>query len=206
MIGAIQAGGRSRRMGRDKAWLPLGGRPLIEHVLAAARPVVDRVVIIIDPGSDQAERYRGFAAQAGVEVQPDLYPGFGPLGGIESALAGCSSGESALVLACDLPYLSREFLAFLRSRHEEGGAAVTVPVDRNGHLQPLVAAYSEACRRAIAEMIATRLLRVDLLYQRVPTVRVAAAEYADLEGSEEFFTNLNTLDEYRRVARIAGEE
>ena len=206
MIGAIQAGGRSRRMGRDKAWLPLGGRPLIEHVLAAARPVVDRVVIVIDPGSDQAERYREFAAQAGVDVQHDLHPGIGPLGGIETALAGCSSGESALVLACDLPYLSTEFLALLRSRHEEGGAAVTVPVDHEGHLQPLVAVYSESCRRVIPELIATRLLRVDLLYQRVPTLRVAAADYKDLRGWEKFFTNLNTLDEYRREARIAGEE
>ena len=203
MLGAIQAGGRSRRMGSDKAWLPLGGRPLIEHVLAAARPVVERLVIIIDLRSPQAERYRDFAAKSGVEVQPDLHPGIGPLGGIETALAGCSSGESALILACDLPYLSPELLALLRSRHEQGGAAVTVPVDGDGLLQPLVAVYSEACRPAIADLIGAGLLRVDLLYERVPTLRIAAAEYEDLAGSEKFFTNLNTLDEYRRAA---GEE
>ena len=187
-------------MGCDKAWLPLGRRPLIEHVLAAAKPVVDRLVIVIDLRSPQAERYQDLAAIWGAEVRPDLYPGSGPLGGIETALTGRSSEESALILACDLPYLSSELLALLRSRHEQGGAAVTVPVDRNGRLQPLVAAYSEACREPIADMIAEGLLRVDLLYRRVPTLRIAAAEYEDLAGSEEFFTNLNTLDEYRQAA------
>src|SRR5262245_55147824 len=111
--GFIQAGGRSSRMGQDKSWLEVEGRRLIERVLAAAEPVVEDLSVIINAANPRATDYRLLADGWNARLIHDLQDHRGPLGGIQTALRSCAPGESALILACDLPFLTSEFLALL---------------------------------------------------------------------------------------------
>jgi molybdopterin-guanine dinucleotide biosynthesis protein A len=203
MIAFIQAGGRSSRMGEDKAWLSLDGRPMIERVLAAAQAAAG-LAIVINAASPEAEAYRRLAAQWGARLLHDLHERRGPLGGIHTALVHCAEGEAALILACDLPFLTPELLAILRRFHQEARSDLTLPTDQAGRLQPLAAIYAASCRAPIAHMLAENQLKVDLLCPRVATRRVAFAEIAHLPGAERFFININTPEDYRAALKLSG--
>src|SRR5215471_14228285 len=107
----VLAGGKSTRMGRDKAFLELGGKTLLRNALAFARAVASEVKIVGDPG-----KFGEFAP-----VVRDIYPDRGPLGGIHAALAE-STGELNLMLGVDLPFLDVGFLQLLISAAQDSPA------------------------------------------------------------------------------------
>lgn len=203
MIGAIQAGGKSLRMGRDKAWVDLNGEPLITRVLSAARPVVDRLMIIISDSCDSLGRFSDLARLWDAELRVDVYPDRGPLAGIHATLAACPEGDSALVLACDLPFISTEMLRVLRNHHERVKPSITVPVSSDGRLQPLASIYSDNCKRAVEKQLAEGKLRVDLLFDLLRTHRVLAADYSHLAGCERFFLNVNSPSDLSAIGPTA---
>ncbi|MBS1790120.1 MAG: molybdenum cofactor guanylyltransferase [Acidobacteria bacterium] len=193
----IQAGGRSSRMGTDKAWLEINGRPMIEHVLAAAEPAAASLSIVINPANPNAERYRELAAKWDARLLYDLHDHKGPLGGIHTALKTCAENESALILACDMPFITAEFLNFLCQKHMSGNASVTVPIDQEGRFQPLAAIYSRACLLAIEEKLATDRLKVDQLFEQVLTQLISFDKMVTLQGSEITLSNLNSPEDYQ---------
>jgi molybdenum cofactor guanylyltransferase len=203
--GFIQAGGRSSRMNLDKAWLEIDGVPMIERALSAAGPVAGRMGIIVNATNPQIERYERLAGSTGAKLIFDLHEHLGPLGGIHTALAQCVEGESALILACDLPFITTEFLSFIRDIHQvQNPQSITVPLDQSNRLQPLAAIYNPsvgALEATIERMLAAKELKVDLLYSRVSTRRTPFAEFAHLPDSERFFINVNTPEEYRDALR-----
>ncbi|MBV8673135.1 MAG: molybdenum cofactor guanylyltransferase [Acidobacteriaceae bacterium] len=125
----ILAGGRSTRMGRDKALLPFRGRPLIEHAVAKLRAL------------GFSPRVAGTRPDLGAyaAVIPDHYPGSGPLAGIEAALCA-SDSDLNLFLPIDLPLLPAGFLRWLSARAHETSALATIPC-LQGRPQPLCAVY-----------------------------------------------------------------
>ena len=129
MNGFVLAGGRSTRMGTDKALLHYAGLPLIEHAinLLKAAGVVPHIV-------GARPDLSAFAP-----VIEDLHPGCGPLGGIESALAA-SSSDANLLLPVDLPLLPPVFLRYLLERASITRASATIPT-LGGRPEPLCAAY-----------------------------------------------------------------
>lgn len=195
----IQAGGRSSRMGTDKAWLEINGRPMIEHVLAAAEPIAAGLSIVINSASPNEGRYRELAEKWNARLLYDLHDHKGPLGGIHTALKNCGENDAALILACDLPFLTTEFLNFLCQKHRSGNAAITVPTDQNNHLQPLVAIYNLACLPAIEEMVSNDKLRVDGLFEKASTEIINFAAIAQLPASDKFFSNLNSSLDYQNA-------
>ena len=205
----IQAGGRSSRMGTDKAWLEINGRPMIEHVLAAAEPVAASLSIIISADNPNAGRYRKLAEERGARLLYDLHDHQGPLGGIHTALKQCVAGEAALVLACDLPFLTTDFFSLLCSIHHRRNPQsairnpqfVTVPLDAEGRLQPLAAIYDQACLPAVEAQLAARRLRVDWLFDVVPTQQIAFSDFAHLPGAPQFFLNLNSPEDLSFVVK-----
>ncbi len=206
-MGFIQAGGRSSRMGEDKAWLEIGGCPMIERVLAAMSPVVDRPAIIVSASNPQIERYEELAGSWKADLIFDLHDYRGPLGGIHTALKHCeSAGEraetSVLILACDLPFMTTGFLQFLREVHQlQQFKSITVPVDEADRHQPLAAIYDRSCQSSIEQMLAANEFKVDRLFERVPVRRVNFFEFAHLENAEHLFININTPEEYRSLQR-----
>ncbi len=130
----ILAGGESKRMGRDKAWLKLDGKPLIQLAVEKARALGIREILL---SGRVSEDY----STLGCPVLFDLEPGFGPLGGIERGLHHCTSPR-LLVLAVDLPQMSAGFLkSLLKSCDRLTGI---VPL-LNGQLEPLAAVYPKRC-------------------------------------------------------------
>jgi molybdenum cofactor guanylyltransferase len=142
--GIVLAGGRSRRFGGlEKARLPLGGRPLLQRSLDALRPVTSAQWIV------------GGAAAHGAPALPDQYPDQGPLGGLLTALDVIETTH-ALVVACDLPFLTASFLADLRDTGaraplglvttREGRLALCLSIRRDTRAQ-IHEAWARGCRR-----------------------------------------------------------
>ncbi len=139
----------------------------------------------------------------GYENVPDVYGGWGALGGLHASLAACRA-EWAVVVACDLPFVTGELLARLYLLREDFDAVV--PVQRDGRLQPLCALYRrEVCRERAEALIREGERRPRTLIAAVRARRVNWEELEDLEGSKLFFENVNTPEDYRRALSRFGE-
>ncbi|MGE0128737.1 MAG: molybdenum cofactor guanylyltransferase [Blastocatellales bacterium] len=211
--GFIQAGGQSSRMKRDKAWLEIEGVPMIERMIVATKPAVERLGVIVNAANPRIEQYAKLTGSCGANLIFDLHEHRGPLGGIHTALTNCAANESALILACDLPFITTEFLSFLSDIHQKPNPqsatrnpqSITVPLDQSKRLQPLAAIYDQSLKPTIEQMMAANDLKVDLLYARVPTRQVGFIQFARLPGAERFFININTPEEYRAALKITGD-
>jgi molybdopterin-guanine dinucleotide biosynthesis protein A len=138
--GFVLAGGKSSRMGSDKALLPYRGRTLVEHVASEVREAAGSITLVGDPA-----RY----SYLGYPVIADIFPGCGPLSGIHAALAA-SPADWNLIVACDLPEVTAEFLSRLLERAESGTAQAVLPAGPSGMPEPLCAAYHRHAVEAVA--------------------------------------------------------
>ncbi|MCA1630958.1 MAG: molybdenum cofactor guanylyltransferase [Acidobacteria bacterium] len=194
--GFILAGGESSRMGADKAGLALGGETLVARVSRALATVARRVSVV-----SSREGHEGFS----LPVVPDVHAGAGALGGLHAALAACRA-PWALVVSCDLPFVTPELFARLASLARDDPEAVA-PVQRDGRPQPLCALYAaRACLAAAERLLAGGELRPRVLLRQVRTRWVSPEELSDLTRAEHFFTNVNTPAEYERAKAVVNHE
>jgi molybdopterin-guanine dinucleotide biosynthesis protein A len=179
---AIMAGGKSKRMGQDKAWIELDGEPLIKRVADVLRQVADEVIVVAnDP------RY----ALLGLRVVPDKYPAGGALGGIATGV-GAATHDTVLVAACDMPFLSAEmWRAILAHR---GEADVVIP-RVGGEYETLHALYTKACVPHMARSVAENRLRVISFFDQVRVLALEEAELRAVDPTLRSFTNVNTPEE-----------
>lgn len=192
--GFVLVGGASSRMGRDKARLPLQGRSFVERIAEAVGMVAPRVNLV--GAKDVTSLMYGNV--------PDVYAGWGALGGLHAALAACQA-EWAAVVACDLPFVTGELLARLVSLREE--AEAVVPLQPDGRLQPLCALYrTHPCAERARELIEEGERRPRALLQAVRARMVQWREMADLTGAELFFENVNTPEDYAQARSRFVEE
>jgi len=187
--GYVLAGGKSTRMGRDKAVLSLNGRTLLETALAAARSVAREVFIL---GS--SELYGRYGT-----VIADIFPGCGPLGGIHAALKH-SKTELNLILAVDTPFLSNRLLAYLGERAHESGAMVTAP-EINGYPQPLCAVYSRDFLPIAEQALRDGNYKIVPLFPKDRTSLIGESELHAFAFNAEMFENLNTPEDLERARR-----
>lgn len=180
----VLAGGKSTRMGRDKAFVDYDGRTLLARMLDLARSVTADVRIV---GS--REKFRSYAA-----VVEDAFRDCGPLGGIEAALRA-SSSELNLILASDMPFVSREFLQYLIDQARMAPeAGVVVPL-ADGRRQPLCAVYRVEFAAVAENSLRVGQYRIDRLFERVRTRVIEPEELAAAGFSPAIFRNLNTPEE-----------
>jgi molybdopterin-guanine dinucleotide biosynthesis protein A len=179
LTGIVLAGGRSTRMGRDKATLPWGETDLLNTVLAALAPVCGRLVVVSNVPRT--------IAMAGVTVVADQYPGCGPLGGIHAGLLAAGEGYS-FVAACDMPYVRSDAAAYMAAAAEGYDAAVPY-VD--GHYSPLHAVYHYRCLPAVAALLREGRYRIVDFYPQVRVRRVGADELARFDAGLSMLHGLN---------------
>ena len=141
MTGVILSGGKSLRMGEDKAFLKIGGTPIIERTIELLQELFAETIVI----TNQREQYH----YLGVNVFEDLIPNLGALGGLYTGIAR-SSFPYSFVVACDMPFLHRAVIEHLTE--QTGDFDVIIPKTEDG-LQPLHALYSKGCLRAIIEIL-----------------------------------------------------
>jgi molybdopterin-guanine dinucleotide biosynthesis protein A len=175
--GFILAGGQSRRMGTDKSRLKIENETFTERIYKTLLELTDTITV--------------------VRAEQDIYPNWGALGGLHAALSACER-EWALVIACDLPFVTAELfkhLASLRTDHD-----AVVPLQSDGRPQPLAAFYrTQPCRARATELIETGHRRPLDLLELVNTRWVPFTELTNLDQAEKFFVNINTPDDYDAV-------
>jgi len=184
----ILAGGRSSRMGSDKALLSFGGQTLLERTLQTAAAVAERSVIV-----GPCERYAAFG-----EVIGDTYAGCGPLAGIHAALSATNT-DLNLVLSVDMPLMTASFLSWLLQKAKATEELIVVP-DALGGLQPLCAVYRRAVRDAAERALKSRDYKIGKLFLRVPTRYLSEQEITANGFSITIFRNVNTREEFEELA------
>jgi molybdopterin-guanine dinucleotide biosynthesis protein A len=208
LTGIILAGGKSRRMGgRDKAFLELDGRPLIEIVVERVRCVCAEVLIV----AGDTRPYAGL----GVPLVEDRFQGVGVLGGLHAGLEAASH-ELSLVVGCDMPFLNSglllAFAAWAKGydvvvlRHapfapqpppRSGGDA---PKGQGGlFVEPLHAAYRRTCLPAIEDAIRAGNRRIVSFFPHVRVRYVSPDEVVSFDPDLRSFHNVNTPDEWATV-------
>ena len=192
--GFVTAGGRSSRMGKDKAWLEIDGRPMVQRVIDEMLRVTPAVSVI----ANNPEYGR-----LGLPVLADLNSGVGPLEAIRVALAS-SLAPTVLLVGCDLPFVTAELLGFLLAHVE--GAQVTVPLSPEGQLEPLCAIYSTEVLGQVTALIETGERKVSRLFDRVRTRLIPFEDLSHLAGAERFFMNVNTQQDYVRAGGSLPEK
>ena len=200
---AILAGGRATRLhGADKGGLTIGGRTIRDRQLDALAGLVDHIFLIggtaADPGDSPGDA-------RSVPRVPDLTTGRGPLGGIQAALHRAGEAACTLIVACDLPFLSRPFLAFLLARAVDADGSADVVVPRSGdRLHPLCATYNRRVREAVDRRVASGALAVQALFDEVRVDVVEPEVVATFDPGGVMFWNVNTPDEYERACARAA--
>ena len=185
----VLAGGKSSRMGQDKAFLSWGQGTLLANAMKLAGNVAASVYIVGDTA-----KFGGYGS-----VVEDVYRDRGPLGGIHAALSR-STTELNLMLAVDLPLLKAEFLVYLVVRAQESGATVTVPVTANGS-QPLCAVYRREFASVAEQSLREGKNKINPLFARVSTRMVQEQELLEQGFPTGMFRNLNTPEELEEARR-----
>ena len=189
----ILAGGRSSRMGQDKAFLKLGGNTLLERALELAGSVAAHVRIV-------APQERFLTVARTIE---DTYPDCGPLGGIHAALSRTTT-ELNLVLAVDLPFVEPDFLSYLVAQASQTAALVTVP-QADGGWQPLCAVYRRDFGAIAERALQRNHNKIDSLFTPAETRAINEAEMQRRGYSLHMFRNLNIPADFQNAEKSFRE-
>ena len=174
--GFILAGGKSRRMGRDKALLDWHGRTLLDHLTEVLSSAADRVQVV------------------GRAPLPDRTPGLGPLSGIATALAATDT-DANLVIAVDLPLLTGEFLKYLRSRLETSDQPLLAC--KTGSEFPLCLGIRRSLLPELQKRLAAGKLSVQGFIENCGAEIILEPQLREAAFDPSMFRNINTLEDYR---------
>jgi molybdopterin-guanine dinucleotide biosynthesis protein A len=194
LAGAILAGGQAARLGgRPKGLLPFGSGRILDYQIRALREAVgdgDIVIIANDPRVYEP---------LGVRVVADRMPGTGALGGLFTALAECDA-PLTIVLACDLPFVTGAFAAFLAA--ECHGRDVALPKTLDG-FHPLCACWSRDATPELERRLAAGERRIIDALSALRVREIGPAEVARFEHvAGTLLFNVNTPHEYERALQL----
>lgn len=184
MTGVLLAGGKSRRMGRDKRFLELEGRTLLERALSVLESLFSEVIVVV---AEPVLRLSGLRHR----VVTDLVPNCATLGGLYTGLSSAAHGR-IFAAACDMPFLNQSVIKWMAKL--DRNADVVMAQLANG-LQPMHAVYSKACLPHLERMLNARNLKVQELSQ-TPGLSVRLVSEDELrEADPQFlsFLNINTV-------------
>jgi len=192
LTGVILAGGKSSRMGQNKALMSLGGKRLVDRVVEVMRSVFDDLLMVTNTPDVYAD--------LGLPMVPDVWPEKGSLGGVYSAIYHVTT-PYCLVVACDMPFLRAAVLHYLSTQMADYD--VVVP-DVLGELQTLHAIYSKACLQPIERRLEANRLRIIGFFPDVRVRTVTASELEPYDPELLAFQNLNTPEEFQAAEQRLG--
>lgn len=188
IAGFVLSGGESSRMGVDKGLLEIDGVAVILRTARLVEMVAGPACVV-----GGVEMYRG----SGLRAIADDWPGAGPLGGIVTALRA-SEAEWNLIVACDLPYLTRLWLEFLVERARASAADAVVPINVRG-AEPLCAMYRTRCEAALRATLDEGTRKVTDGLTRVRAEYLEPAEWKCFDSEGLLFKNMNTPADYEEA-------
>jgi molybdopterin-guanine dinucleotide biosynthesis protein A len=190
----ILAGGESSRMGSNKALLELGGVPLIVRMARLVESAAAKPTVVGSPETYAGLRLRGIR---------DDWPGAGPLGGIATALRASESPWS-LIVACDLPYLTKPWLEHLIHRAERSNADVVLPLNDAG-AEPLCAMYNKTAESAIWLALDRGIRKVTDGLAGLHIEHIEPREWKAFDSEGLLFKNMNSAADYEEAKARIGE-
>lgn len=194
------AGGASTRFGFDKARAELKGETMLARMCGLLSEVTGPASVIAPFG-----RY----AELGVRIVKDQWPGEGPLGGIITALMDAHAQNHqhtwCLIVGCDMPFLTKEWLTYLRGRALTSSAAVITPQSAKG-LEPLCSCWRTGATGKLQYAFEDGIRKVTEAMKRVSMDVVDEKEWARFDKSGRLFWNMNTPAEYEEARRIMEAE
>jgi molybdenum cofactor guanylyltransferase len=190
--GFVLAGGASSRMGRAKGLLTFAGKPLIVHMARLVESVAE-MPFVIGPAS----AYGGM----GFRVVGDDRRNLGPLGGICTALRVTTQGWN-LIVGCDLPFLTREWLEFLVDRAMDSPADVVVPLNERGY-EPLCAMYRKRAHGEIEAAIGRGARKITEGLGELTLAAIEPSEWKAFDPQGRLFKNVNTPADYEQACAEA---
>ncbi|KAB2332444.1 molybdenum cofactor guanylyltransferase [Bacillus mesophilum] len=190
--GIILAGGKSSRMGTNKALLQIDGKTVIERIAEELATIVDHVIVVTNTPEDYAFLQLPMIA--------DRYIGKGPLAGIEAGLS-LSATEKNLIVACDMPFISASLGSYLLSKLDDYQAAVP---ERDGQKHPLFAAYRREARNCAEMFLKEEKLAIRNMLNYIQTVYIRV-ESMKIPINELTLFNMNYPEEYKKAAQISSE-
>jgi molybdenum cofactor guanylyltransferase len=186
----ILAGGASSRMGTDKSRLLIEAQTFTQLIADTLFKVTTSVTIVGHAAEDPR-----------LKVANDVYPAWGALGGLHGALSACDT-DWALVVACDLPFVTSELLTRLANERTDHDAVV--PIQLDGRPQPLCAFYRrDSCLPRATELIESGHRRPLDLLEVVKTRFVSFSDLSSLDQCQKFFLNINTPEDYYEATQRA---
>lgn len=195
----IQAGGLGKRLGSAKPLVELAGRPLIEYVVDQVGQLGDECLITTNHPQDLA--YLGISMVS----DPEDTAGAGALTGLSTALRA-AAGERALVVACDMPFISTDLAAMLIDLAEQNlSSAIVVPRWQH-RLEPLLSVYSKSILPEILEQLQTGSQRLRDLLERCPYRVVEPDEISRVDPQGLSFFNVNSPDDLAKAERILASQ
>ncbi len=208
ITGIVLAGGQSKRMGRDKAWLPVAGRPMIQWVLHAVAEVTQYQMIV--------SRHIGRLNELDVPVVEDRFPARGPLTGIHAGLKAAPT-DLCVVVACDLPMVRPELLRLLAAAVGPFHAAMPYVAEgsppppgdlvaaREAGLQPLCAAYRRACLAPLEKLLTTGAVAAVVVASVVKARILAPEEWRRVDPDGRSFFNVNYAEDAHLAAKLLSD-
>ena len=190
MTSIILAGGKSSRLGRSKALQVIEGKSLIQRVVDRLSILSTEIIIVTSHGE-------AIPCSSAVRIKTvaDIYPGKGPLVGIYSGLIA-SSSPRAIVVGCDMPFLSVGLLEYMTQICSTFDVVVPRIKDK---LEPLCAVYSKSCLVPIQELLEQNELRINKLFSMVKIKYVEEDELNRFDPAHLSFFNINSQDDLERI-------
>jgi molybdenum cofactor guanylyltransferase len=183
-------------LGREKAWVDLGGCSLLQRAVSNMEFLNSEVVIVKAPEGELPP----VKATVNLKVVQDAVGGRGPLAGILAGLAH-SKYQYNMVIACDMPLLNRDLAKYIISIAKEYDAVVP----RLGqYVEPLQAVYSKDCILEIEKLLMQDRLSIDGLFSRVRTRFVESAEIERFDAAHLSFLNINTPADLKKAEGLLG--
>ncbi|MDI6767277.1 MAG: molybdenum cofactor guanylyltransferase [Bacteroidota bacterium] len=186
IVGVILAGGKSSRMGQNKAMLEFRGKPFIQHIAETLKEIFEEVIII----SDDTEAYKFLY----LPVYVDVYKNCGPLGGIHSAFIN-SNTENIFVASCDLPFINFDVVRFLIDHHSHNEVTV-FSVDQQ--IQPLFGLYNRSCFLELENHLKQKRCSVLQFINNIHANVIQLKSSLAITFSENL-KNVNTLEDYQAL-------
>ena len=199
VLGYVLAGGGSTRFERDKALAEINGTPMVSRMRELLANVTGGVNVVAAPG-----KYTNL----GVSDLKDRWPGEGPLGGIITALiATAESGgaEWSLIVGCDMPFLTREWLSYLVERALASPAEVVVPRSANG-LEPLCACWRSSGTETLQRAFGSGIRKVTQAMKQLPMEVIDESDWKRFDSAGRLFWNMNTAADYDEAKKLLEAE
>ncbi len=196
IAGFILAGGESSRMGVDKGLLEIAGVPMIVRAARLVESVTGGPSVVVGT----PEKYQGL----GLRAIADDWPGCGPLGGIATALRA-SEADWNLIVACDLPYLTRAWLEYLLQRARDSDAEAVVPMNltpaNQRGAEPLCAMYHKGCEPSIRRALEQGVRKVTGGLAELRVEMIEPAKWKGFDSDGLLFKNVNAPADYEQAKR-----